>query len=197
MSVKPHARRKSLAFMPVFNSGERVTGHFLYQDHVIGCQRIKALQVALENLSRSASSISSTGLPRQIPMSLRSDSSSTDMTFAGTARAPPVDDLLSSRQKSYDGARAVFRYVVIDLGKRLCVTRRRSKVNRWQQRTARTMSAPVTKRNMDSDATQYSIAIKQADISLIHIKEEVDALLNIDSFKLINEPPRGFPLITT
>ncbi|MFR7422451.1 MAG: hypothetical protein ACLUUB_05730 [Collinsella sp.] len=197
MSVKPHARRKSLAFMPVFNSGERVTGHFLYQDHVIGCQRIKALQVALENLSCSASSISSTGLPRQIPMSLRSDSSSTDMTFAGTARAPPVDDLLSSRQKSYDGARAVFRYVVIDFVKRLCVTRRRSKVNRWQQRTARTMSAPVTKRNMDSDATQYSIAIKQADISLIHIKEEVDALLNIDSFKLINEPPRGFPLITT
>lgn len=184
--------------MPVINSGERVTGHFLYQDHVIGCQRIKALQVALENLSRSASSISSTGLPRQIPMSLRSDSSSTDMTFAGTARAPPpVDDLLSSRQKSYDGARAVFRYVVIDFVKRLCVTRRRSKVNRWQQRTARTMSAPVTKRNMDSDATQYSIAIKQADISLIHIKEEVDALLNIDSFKLINEPPRGFPLITT
>lgn len=60
------------------------------------------------------------------------------------------------------------------------------------------MSAPVTKRNIDSDATQYSIAIKQADISLIHnIKEEVDALLNIDSFKLINEPPRGFPLITT
>ena len=109
---------------------------------------------------------------------------------------PPVDDLLSSRQKSYDGARAVFRYVVIDFVKRLCVTRRRSKVNRWQQRTARTMSAPVTKRNMDSDATQYSIAIKQADISLIHIKE-VDALLNIDSFKLINEPPRGFPLITT
>lgn len=184
--------------MPVFNSDERVTGHFLYQDHVIGCQRIKALQVALENLSRSASSISSTGLPRQITMSLRSDSSSTDMTFAGTARAPPpVDDLLSSRQKSYDGARAVFRYVVIDFVKRLCVTRRRSKVNRWQQRTARTMSAPVTKRNMDSDATQYSIAIKQADISLIHIKEEVDALLNIDSFKLINEPPRGFPLITT
>lgn len=131
MSVKPHARRKSLAFMPVFNSDERVTGHFLYQDHVIGCQRIKALQVALENLSRSASSISSTGLPRQIPMSLRSDSSSTDMTFAGTARAPPVDDLLSSRQKSYDGARAVFRYVVIDFVKRLCVTRRRSKVNRW------------------------------------------------------------------
>lgn len=31
----------------------------------------------------------------------------------------------------------------------------------------------------------------------IGIKEEVDALLNIDSFKLINEPPRGFPLITT
>ena len=74
--------------MPVFNSDERVTGHFLYQDHVIGCQRIKALQVALENLSRSASSISSTGLPRQIPMSLRSDSSSSDMTFAGTGRVP-------------------------------------------------------------------------------------------------------------
>lgn len=88
MSVKSHARRKSLAFMPVFNSDERVTGHFLHQDHVIGCQRIKALQVALENLSRSASSVSSTGLPHQIPMSLRSDSSSTDMTFAGTARAP-------------------------------------------------------------------------------------------------------------
>lgn len=31
----------------------------------------------------------------------------------------------------------------------------------------------------------------------IGIKEEVDTLLNIDSFKLINEPPRGFPLITT
>lgn len=99
--------------MPVINSDERVTEHFLHQNHVIGCQRIKALQVALDNLSRSASSVSSTGLPHQIPMSLRSDSSSTNMTFAGTARAPPpVDDLLSSRQKSYDGARAVFRDVV-------------------------------------------------------------------------------------
>lgn len=55
-------------------------------------------------------------------MSLRSDSSSTDTMFAGTARAPFVNDLLFSRWKSYDGTRAEFRYAVVNLRKKLCVT---------------------------------------------------------------------------
>ena len=55
-------------------------------------------------------------------MSLHSDSSSTDMMSADTARAPFVNDLLFSRWKSYDGARAVFRYAVVNLRKKLCVT---------------------------------------------------------------------------
>ena len=42
--------------------------------------------------------------------------------FADTARAPFVVDLLFSRWKSYDGARAVFRYAVVNLRKKLCVT---------------------------------------------------------------------------
>ncbi|VWL88146.1 Uncharacterised protein [Collinsella aerofaciens] len=55
-------------------------------------------------------------------MSLRNDFSSTDTMFAGTVRAPFVNDLLFSRWKSYDGARAVFRYAVVNLRKKLCVT---------------------------------------------------------------------------
>ena len=55
-------------------------------------------------------------------MSLGSDSSSTDTMFADAARAPFVNDLLFSRWKSYDGARAVFRYAVVNLRKKLCVT---------------------------------------------------------------------------
>ena len=55
-------------------------------------------------------------------MSLRSDSSSTDTMFADTARAPFVNNLLFSRWKSYDGARAVFRYAVVNLRKIICVT---------------------------------------------------------------------------
>lgn len=47
-------------------------------------------------------------------MSLHSDSSSTDTMFADTARAPFVGDLLFSRWKSYDGARAVFRYALVN-----------------------------------------------------------------------------------
>lgn len=42
--------------------------------------------------------------------------------FADAARAPFVDDLLFSRPKSYDGARAVFRHAVVNLRKELCVT---------------------------------------------------------------------------
>ena len=55
-------------------------------------------------------------------MSLGSDSSSTDTMFADTARTPFVNDLLFSRWKSYDGARGEFRYVVVNLRKKLCVT---------------------------------------------------------------------------
>lgn len=55
-------------------------------------------------------------------MSLRSNFSSTDTISADTARAPFVNDLLFSRLKSYDGARAVFRYAVVSLRKKLCVT---------------------------------------------------------------------------
>ena len=55
-------------------------------------------------------------------MSLRSDSSSTDTMLADAARAPFVVDLLSSRWKSYDGARDVLRYAVVNLRKKLCVT---------------------------------------------------------------------------
>ena len=54
-------------------------------------------------------------------MLLRSDSSSTDTMFADTARATFVNDLLFNRWKSYDGARAVFRYAVVNLRKKLCV----------------------------------------------------------------------------
>lgn len=55
-------------------------------------------------------------------MSLRSNSSSTDTIFADTARAPFVGDLLFSRWKSYDGARTVSRYAVVNLRKKICVT---------------------------------------------------------------------------
>ena len=55
-------------------------------------------------------------------MSLRRDPSPTDTMFADTARASFVGDLLFSRWKSYDGARAVFRYAVVNLRKIICVT---------------------------------------------------------------------------
>lgn len=55
-------------------------------------------------------------------MSLGSDSSSTDAMFADTARAPFANGLLFSRWKSYDGVRAVFRYAVVNLRKKICVT---------------------------------------------------------------------------
>lgn len=55
-------------------------------------------------------------------MSLRSNFSSTDTISADTARAPFVNDLLFSRWKSFDGARALFRYAVVSLRKKLCVT---------------------------------------------------------------------------
>lgn len=51
-----------------------------------------------------------------------SDPSSTDAMFADAARAPFVSDLLFSRLKSYDDAWAVFRYAVVNLRKKLCVT---------------------------------------------------------------------------
>lgn len=41
--------------------------------------------------------------------------SSTDATFADAVRVPFVGDLLFSRQKSYDGAWAVFLYVFVNL----------------------------------------------------------------------------------
>ena len=70
------------------------------------------------------------------------DPSSIDAMFADLARASFVDDLLFSRQKSYDGAWAVFRYAVVNLRKKLCVTvwfdmgeanmRQRREEVRWQ-----------------------------------------------------------------
>lgn len=47
--------------------------------------------------------------------SASSDPSSIDAMFAEAARTPFVDALLFSRLKSYDGARAVFRYVLVHL----------------------------------------------------------------------------------
>lgn len=47
---------------------------------------------------------------------------------------------------------------------------------------------------------RYRYAIFDSDQMSKHQsinKKEVDTLLNIDSFKLINEPLRSFPLITT
>lgn len=67
-------------------------------------------------------SVSSTVFLTRFFMSLRSDSSSTVTMFADTARASFVVDLLFSRWKSFDGARAVFRYAVVNLRKKLCVT---------------------------------------------------------------------------
>ncbi len=72
--------------------------------------------------SSSALNVSSTVFLTRFFMSLRSDSSSTDTMFADTARTPFVGDLLFSRQKSYDGVRTVFRYAVVNLRKKLCVT---------------------------------------------------------------------------
>lgn len=46
-----------------------------------------------------------------------SDPSSTDAMFADAARAPFVSNLLFSRLKSYDDARIVFRYTVVNLRK--------------------------------------------------------------------------------
>ena len=73
----------------------------------------------------------------------------------------------------------------------------RSKVNRWRQK------GPEDYVCSDAQAQyrQRCYAIFDSDqmskYRSIGIKEEVDALLNIESFKLINEPQRGFPLITT
>lgn len=50
------------------------------------------------------------------------DPSSIDAMFADSARASFVDDLLFSRQKSYDDAWTVFLCVVVNLRKKLCVT---------------------------------------------------------------------------
>lgn len=72
--------------------------------------------------STSASSFSSTVLLTRFLMSLRSDSSSTNTMFTDTARALFVNDSLFSREKSFGGARAVIRRVVVNLRKRLCVT---------------------------------------------------------------------------
>lgn len=54
-------------------------------------------------------------------MPLRSNSVSTDTVFANMDRVPFVNDLLFSRRKSFDGARAVFRHAVVNLRKKLCV----------------------------------------------------------------------------
>lgn len=56
--------------------------------------------------------------------SASSDPSSTDAMFADAARAPFRRRFVFSRLKSYDGARAVFRYAVVNLRKELCVTSR-------------------------------------------------------------------------
>lgn len=55
-------------------------------------------------------------------MPLRSNSVSTDAVFANMDRVPFVNDLLFSRWKSYDGARTVSRYAVVNLRKKICVT---------------------------------------------------------------------------
>lgn len=65
-------------------------------------------------LVKRALSVSSTVFLTRFYMPLGSDSSSTDTMFADTARAPFVNDLLFSRWKSYDEARAVFRYAVVN-----------------------------------------------------------------------------------
>lgn len=69
-------------------------------------------------LVKRALSVSSTVFLTRFYMPLGSDSSSTDTMFADTARAPFVNDLLFSRWKSYDGARAVFHYAVVNLRKK-------------------------------------------------------------------------------
>lgn len=73
----------------------------------------------------------------------------------------------------------------------------RSKVNLWQQKGPEDYVCP----DAQAQYRQRCYAIFDNDqiskYRSIGIKEEVDTLLNIDSFKLINEPPRGFPLITT
>lgn len=70
--------------------------------------------------SSSALSVSSTVFLTRFFMSLRSDSSSTDTMFADTA--PLANDLLFCRKQSYDGTRAVFRYAIVNLRKKSCVT---------------------------------------------------------------------------
>ena len=69
-----------------------------------------------------ALSVSSTVFLTRFYMPLRSDPSSTYTMFADAARAHFVSDLLFSRWKSYDGTRAVFRYAVVNIRKKLCVT---------------------------------------------------------------------------
>lgn len=72
-----------------------------------------------------------------------------------------------------------------------------SKVNRWRQNGPEDYVCP----DAQAQYRQRCYAIFDSDQMRRHqsidIKEEVDTLLNIDSFKLINEPPRGFPFITT
>lgn len=72
--------------------------------------------------SSSALNVSSTVFLTKFSMSLRSDYPSTAMVFAGTARVPFVNNLLFSRQKSHDKAQGVFRYAVVILRNKLCVT---------------------------------------------------------------------------
>lgn len=67
-------------------------------------------------------SVSSMVFPTRFFMSLRSDSSPVGTMFADASRAPFVNDLLFSRWNPYEGARAVFRYAVVNLRKKLCVT---------------------------------------------------------------------------
>lgn len=73
----------------------------------------------------------------------------------------------------------------------------RGKVNRWRHKDTEIHIGTSN----HAQYRRYRYAIFESDQMSKHrsigIKEEVDALLNIDSFKLINEPPRGFPLITT
>ncbi len=73
----------------------------------------------------------------------------------------------------------------------------RSNVNRWQHKD--TENYVGTSNQAQYRRCYYAIfdSDQMSKQQSIRIKEEVDTMLNIDSFKLINEPPRGFPLITT
>lgn len=70
------------------------------------------------------------------------------------------------------------------------------KVNRWRHKDT---EIHVGTSNQ-AQYRRYRYAIFDSDQMSKHQsinKKEVDTLLNIDSFKLINEPLRSFPLITT